>query len=127
MVADGFESIIKRSLATMLAHLLYVISDNCEQRVVYKPSGKARRRSSPSTIHEVGTVLGRRLGQARVRYTGKRGTGERGTVRPHVRAAHWHHYWVGPKADASKRRLVVRWLEPIFVGTGEPDTVVHES
>lgn len=37
------------------------------------------------------------------------GTGR--TVRPHVRRAHWHHYWVGE----GRTRLEVRWIEPTFV------------
>lgn len=44
--------------------------------------------------------------------------------RPHVRRAHWHHYWTGP----GRTVLEVRWLEPVFVmGTEEEiDTVIHE-
>ena len=37
------------------------------------------------------------------------GTGR--SVRPHVRRAHWHHYWVGE----GRTRLEVRWIEPTFV------------
>ena len=120
---------MRETVVTVVNHLLYVISANSEQEVVYRPSGNAKRanRTSQSTIHEVGTRVGRRLSQARVRYVGGKGPKGEGAKRPHVRAAHWHHYWVGPRADASKRRLVVRWLEPIFVGAGEPDTIVHES
>ena len=33
------------------------------------------------------------------------------SVRPHVRRAHWHHYWVGE----GRNRLEVRWIEPTFV------------
>ena len=44
--------------------------------------------------------------------------------KPHVRRAHWHHYWTGP----GRTVLEVRWLEPVFVmGTdAEMDTVIHE-
>ena len=44
--------------------------------------------------------------------------------RPHIRRAHWHHYWTGPGRSV----LEVKWLEPIFVmGTEEEiDTVVHD-
>lgn len=44
--------------------------------------------------------------------------------KPHVRRAHWHHYWTGP----GRTVLEVRWLEPVFVmGTEEEiDAVVHE-
>lgn len=33
------------------------------------------------------------------------------SVRPHVRRAHWHHYWVGE----GRNRLEVRWIEPTLV------------
>lgn len=33
------------------------------------------------------------------------------SVRPHVRRAHWHHYWVGE----GRTRLEVRWIEPTLV------------
>lgn len=44
--------------------------------------------------------------------------------RPHVRRAHWHHYWTG----TGRTNLEVRWLEPVFVmGLEEEiDTVIHE-
>lgn len=44
--------------------------------------------------------------------------------RPHVRRAHWHHYWTG----TGRTNLEVRWLEPVFVMGSEEeiDTVVHE-
>jgi hypothetical protein len=41
-------------------------------------------------------------------------------VRPHIRRAHWHHYWIGPRAaPAEERELVVRWLPPILVNVEE--------
>jgi len=35
--------------------------------------------------------------------------------RPHIRTAHFHHYWIGSKSDPSGRRLILRWLEPMEV------------
>jgi len=35
------------------------------------------------------------------------------TVRPHVRRAHFHHYWCGP----NKERCEVRWVGPVFVNS----------
>ena len=34
---------------------------------------------------------------------------------PHMRRAHWHHFWVGAKVSPD-RRLVLRWVPPVFVG-----------
>jgi hypothetical protein len=49
--------------------------------------------------------------------------GEHASPRPHIRRAHWHHFWEGPRSGS--RRLVVRWLPPTFVGTGEIIPTIH--
>lgn len=36
--------------------------------------------------------------------------------RPHVRRAHWHHYWTGPRNQPDERKLVLRWVHPTLVG-----------
>lgn len=48
--------------------------------------------------------------------------------RPHIRRAHWHGFWRGPRRDPSSRRLALRWLPPIAVnvdGPGDLPGVVH--
>lgn len=35
-----------------------------------------------------------------------------GTVRPHIRRAHWHSFWVGSGDD---KKINVKWLPPIAV------------
>lgn len=40
-------------------------------------------------------------------------TGESFSPRPHMRRAHYHHFWTGPRDG--ERKLVVRWLSPIPV------------
>lgn len=45
------------------------------------------------------------------------------SVRPHVRRAHWHHYWVGE----GRTKLEVRWIEPTLVlanGKNEADMAI---
>jgi hypothetical protein len=39
------------------------------------------------------------------------------TVRAHLRRAHWHHFWTGPR-DA-ERTLVLHWVAPILVGAAD--------
>lgn len=50
--------------------------------------------------------------------------------RPHVRAAHWHTFWTGPrKASFPERKPVIHWLPPIPVGMDfdtEIPTNVHK-
>lgn len=36
---------------------------------------------------------------------------------PHVRAAHWHTYWTGPRdAKFPERKPIVKWIPPIPIG-----------
>ena len=39
------------------------------------------------------------------------------TVTPHIRKAHWHGFWTGPRKgpQAINQRFVLKWLPPIFV------------
>lgn len=46
-------------------------------------------------------------------------TGERTRPRAHVRAAHWHLYWTGPRSG--KRVPIVKWLPPTLVAAETPD------
>ena len=43
--------------------------------------------------------------------------GAHSSPRPHVRAAHWHTFWVGPRsAKFPDRKPIIRWLPPIPIG-----------
>jgi hypothetical protein len=46
--------------------------------------------------------------------------GQHASPVPHLRRAHWHRYWTGPRANPTKdqptdRRIIVKWLHPILV------------
>ncbi len=121
-------------VSRILAHLLYIMSDDMESVVEYRPSGRGRKRrknASQSTIHAVGTKVGRALRQSKVRYVGERSSGgQRRSVATHVRAGHFHHYWTGPRSKPEERRLVVHWIPPIVVNAGghtDGSTTVHSA
>lgn len=42
----------------------------------------------------------------------------------HMRRAHWHHYWTGPKSG--DRKLELRWIPPIMVGLSVKEAVIHK-
>lgn len=46
------------------------------------------------------------------------------TMRPHIRSAHWHHFW---KGTGDNRKLVLKWIPPVYVnkGVGEISTTVN--
>lgn len=108
----------------------YISAKNADMNLVYKPSekvrasGGGRKRKSCATVTEVGFRIGSALREYRM--SQRASAHGDGTVRPHVRRAHWHRYWVGPMSG--ERRLELRWLEPIFVNPGGGDMVptAHE-
>jgi hypothetical protein len=72
----------------------------------------------------VGWRIGAAL-RAAQRYHGAARGDETGRhVAPHLRKPHWHHYWTGPLGDPAQRRLVLRYLAPISVGSELPATTV---
>lgn len=50
--------------------------------------------------------------------------GQHASPRAHLRRAHWHAYWTGPRTAPQTRRL--RWVHPVLVG-GDADrpAVIH--
>lgn len=130
-MADSFATCVGR----VLSLLLYVVSEGADVETVYSPPSGARgqragRRSSHETVHAVGARVGRALGEARRAHASSRpGSGR--SVAPHVRAAHWQHYWVGPRKGRTDGRhgdrLIVRWIAPTLVGVGDVGEVVHEA
>lgn len=53
--------------------------------------------------------------------------GTHATPRPHMRRGHWQHYWVGPKHQQHERKLVLRWIAPITVGSLNDGPVVVQK
>lgn len=92
----------------------YICCRNAEIETIYKPrpEGPTRRRESSATWHEVGFRIGAEL-RAYERMKSERGPHKGGTVRPHMRRAHWHHFWTGPRDG--ERKLVLKWVPPIMV------------
>lgn len=50
---------------------------------------------------------------------------------PHIRRSHFHSFWTGKKDNPDDRKLVVKWLQSVFVGSSEYDsdnsgTTVHK-
>jgi len=61
-------------------------------------------------------------------HTTSEGSGDGKQKRPHIRKAHYHGYWYGPKKDGATQKYKVRWLSPILVGDidgRELPAVVH--
>ena len=42
----------------------------------------------------------------------------RRSPRPHIRRAHTHSFWTGPRKDPDQRTTITRWVDEIHVGGG---------
>ena len=107
----------------------YICSVNSDIAQVYEPNPKLRKNNakkrSAATWHEVGYRIGAELRRYE-RYRTERSPHKGGTVRPHMRRGHWHHYWTGPRNG--ERRLVLKWIAPTLVGSkgqGIESATVH--
>lgn len=118
----------------MLNALLYLCSENAEIREnavtknTYRPSNRVRNRFSEIRKMDCGFVYGSEVRKHRKAHVeqqkeckSRETTSIRHAMRPHTRKAHWHHYWVGK----GRKELVLRWIAPTVVGTGERVATIH--
>lgn len=71
---------------------------------------------------QVGWRVGAAIRQASLRSPTPSADHAHARPRPHLRKAHWHLYWTGPRAGPRTPR--VRWLSPIPVGGATGETLV---
>lgn len=76
------------------------------------------------TVWLTGFRLGAALRKAREEHQAASEPKERRSPRPHIRSAHWHAYWAGPRSDPDKRRIILHWLPPIPVNMGDLDEII---
>ncbi|MCD8491987.1 MAG: hypothetical protein LRY51_08830, partial [Geovibrio sp.] len=60
-------------------------------------------------IFTVGESIGQKLREQSFHTHGKKGK----VKRPHLRRAHWHGYWTGPRDG--EQSFILKWLPPVFV------------
>ena len=116
------------SVDPIVSLTLYLCSQNAEyardkpQHPKPKKTKKGWRMFPPDKpkTWEVAVRLGfaiRRYYQAEQTTT----AGTRAGPRPHIRRAHWHSYWTGPRDDTRSRKLIVKWMPPIPVNVDDND------
>ncbi len=112
-VAQGCEPLV--------SVLLYLCAENAEiadpkERDRAPGNDRLRRvRGREVPAEGVAWQVGYRMGQALRDATARADGGDsggRGSVSPHVRRAHWHHYRTGK----GRVNTEIRWLSPILVG-----------
>lgn len=89
-----------------------------------QPMGRCapKRAANAPTVWETGYRLGAALRRARERATSAAGDGSHASPRPHVRRAHYHSFWRGPRDG--ERELFVKWLPPIAVNVDDVGDLV---
>ncbi len=118
-------------ILALLAYLGSTHADIVDTRDRPIPEPRARTRHAPPLEsvknYQVGLRIGPllRKGPVNRHNSSSESVHSDRTVMPHLRKAHWHHYWTGPKSDPDQRKLVVRWIHPVFVGQNETTPVVR--
>jgi hypothetical protein len=106
----------------MLAVLAYLSSDQPDVENVTPPEFAHKAHSTGRTlptVYRTGWAVGAAL-RAAERQDRETAGSDGQAVRPHLRRAHWHLYWTGPRTDPQP---LLKWLSPIAVGTGDVRTV----
>lgn len=118
-----FNAGVEPYLRVAVSAAYYLASKNAEIKEVKIPKEKrpilvSKPGATPKKVnvktYNVGFAIGKSFEKQLAsgeEYQKSAATGTGRTVRPHVRRAHWHHYWVGE----GRTRLEVRWIEPTFV------------
>lgn len=123
--------------ARLGALLLYLVSDKADispegdstevrSRITSNERRGIRNFQAPQIRHwEVGFRIGAeiRAFEERNKESGEH-TGTGTSMRPHVRRAHWHAFWTGPRDQPQQRRKRVRWLPPTPVNVSNSDDLV---
>lgn len=135
--ASGHASRIAPEVTPFIQLILYLCSENVDMpRVPAHPRTRVRM-SGQVDVPKEATIwcVGERIGAAIRKYhtNNYESTStdiiteleSHSSPRPHIRRAHWHHYWTGPK---HQQQLILRWLPPIPVGIEDDagPTVIHK-
>ena len=139
---DQGGDMIKKRAAKLLQFVLYICAENSE-REEDPEQKKVTRRSKDSEDKpkdvfreirkwDVGYRIGNQIRRMKAAPNGNGATepdertaqtGRKGSRKsPHARRGHWHHFWIG-KHNTDERKLVLKWVAPIFINGSEDDNI----
>ncbi len=94
--------------------------DQPPEHAAHTPARRTAQPAGAPTVWEVGYRIGATLKRHDARPGQPSGRGA--SPRPHIRRAHWHHYWTGPRSG--QRQLTIRWIAPTLVAATHPDELI---
>lgn len=131
---------MKHKAAELLQFVLYICAENSEKEENPEQKKTTRRthesEKAPKDVYreiqkwDVGFRIGSKIHRMKQESSeSDRNSAEYwkgGKKSPHSRRGHWHHYWVG-KHNTDDRRLILKWVSPMFIGGDEDDniTTIH--
>ena len=120
-----------RVYVPMLNLLMYLCSEEPDMERQNQPAGYNYKKEKGSTpkeprIWDVGARIShviRKYREEEAKEARESGNGGSGVAkRPHIRSAHWHTYWIGPRKEVfPNRRTIAKWLPLIPVGVNWQD------
>lgn len=127
----------KANITSWLNHLLYLCSEKpdmldmeiLKKRRTYDSIGAPKRAATVDVGTRVGTALrkSKKMRSNESSSAAIRESGKTKSVIPHIRRAHWHRFWVGPRDG--KRMIILRWIPPTAINIDNLDEfspVIHD-
>ena len=115
---------IVNAIAYIASHNADCVKDLSNKSHKHNKTGKFNPRKllleNSITNWNTGYVIGPKIEKALERYENEK-DGTHASPRPHIRGAHWHHYWTGPKSG--KQTLIVHWINETLVNCESEDEI----
>lgn len=132
---EGYAAAARATFAPILSLLLYLCADEADYTRPQWPRSKRTKQgwrmfaADKLVVWDVGVRIGAALRRAyQDAETEQHELLASGRARPraHIRRAHWHGYWSGPRDG--ERRFDVRWMPPLPINMRDGDlpATIHE-
>ena len=114
-----------------LSLLFYLCADNKDieirQGKTPKDAYELKKTAKKGVKQEsIGVRLGNTIRENKVRYVYESNEHNKGSKKsPHIRGGHYHHFWTGKKDGSEERKLIMHYIEPIFIGGNVDKVTIH--
>lgn len=108
-------------MTTVIKTVYYLSAKNAEIHEIKTSKGNRPKKSDGKPLNLRQWNIGYRVGNKFIeRKPSSKSFGTGTSPRPHMRRAHWHHFWCGP----NKSVLELKWLAPMLVASKSEDDLV---